>query len=357
MVLDTKKSILLFFKIFLFSLVPFLPNANGFGQLRMELNFGEDNNYILSENAYSSKDINKARLRDLLQNGEFEVSGISARSPAGDNCLSLNGINYFLKVPENADIDLNGHVSYSVSAWIYLFSSDVSGEIINADNGFISGYRFYLDNNVPVLEIREGTQEIFSSETSLLPSQWSHIGFYCDGITDSVTFFVDGNAVSSSAFTKVTQVNTGSNSYIGAAVRSSPPNFLKANLDQIRFFAGLDTIFETVRKRSITHKTNFKKEKPNVPQFFNLMQNYPNPFNASTKISFNLEKNGYVELKIYDLLGNMVRNLYEGSKEEGIYEYYWDGQDSKSNVVPSGIYFVRLSFNGLVQTKKMILVK
>lgn len=357
MVIDTKKCLLLFFKIFLFSTASFLLNTNGFAQLRMELNFGEENNYILSENTYNPADLNKTRLRDLLLSGEFEVSGLSARSPAGDNCLALNGINYFLKVPDNASIDLNGHVSYSVSAWVYLFSSGVNGEIINADNGFISGYRFYLENNIPILEIREGTQEIFSSEISILPSQWTHIGFFCDGISDSVTFFVDGNAVSSFAFTKVTQVNTGRNSYIGAAVRSSPPNFLKANLDQIRFFAGRDSIFENVKKRSVVYKTKTKKEKQSVPQFFNLLQNYPNPFNASTKISFNLDKNGYVELKIYDLLGNMVRNIYEGSKEEGSYEYYWDGQDFKNNTVPSGIYFVRLSFNGAVQTKKMILVK
>ena len=357
MVIDTKKCIFLFFKIFLFSIVSFLLNTNCFAQLRMELNFGEENNYILSENSNSTTDLNKARLRDLLQNGEFEVSGLSARSPAGDNCLMLNGVNYFLKVPENASIDLNGHVSYSVSAWIYLFSSGVSGEIINADNGFISGYRFYLDNNIPNLEIREGNQEVFSSETSVPPSQWTHVGFFCDGINDSVTFFIDGNPVISSAFTKVTQVNTGINSYIGAAVRSSPPNFLKANLDQIRIFAGRDTIFENVKKRAVVYKAKTKKEKQNVPQFFTLQQNYPNPFNASTKIAFNLEKNGYVELKIYDLLGNMVRNIYEGTKEAGPYEYYWDGQDFKNNTLPSGIYFIRLSFNGSVQTKKMILVK
>ncbi|KAB2878405.1 T9SS type A sorting domain-containing protein [bacterium] len=357
MVIDTKKSLPLFFKIFLLLFVSFLLNSHVFAQLRMELNFGEENNYILFDNAYNSPDPSKTRLSELFQNGDFEVSGLTERSPSGDNFLVLNGINYFLKTPGNANINLNGHVSYSVSMWIYLYSSGINGEIINADNGFVSGYRLFLENNVPKLEIREGIQEIFSSEKTLPSSQWTHIGFYCDGVNDSVTFFVDGNIASESAFTKITQVNTGANSYIGAAVRSSPPNFLKANLDQIRFFAGRDTIFDYVQHLQIASKSKSRKNKPDIPQYFTLLQNYPNPFNASTKISFILEKSGYVELKIYDLLGNTVRTLYDGVKEEGTHELYWDGMDFKSITVPSGIYFMRLSFNGSVQTKKMILVK
>ena len=357
MVIDTKKTILLFFKILLYSGVCFSSATRVFGQLRMELNFGDEDNYILFENTYNSTDLNKTRVRELFQNGDFETSGLIARSPAGGNCLVLNGINYFLKIPETANINLNGHVSYSVSTWIYLYSSGINGEIINADNGFVSGYRFFLESNVPKLEIREGTQETFSSDASISSSQWTHIGFYCDGVNDSITFFVNGEAVKQSAFTKVTQVNTGSNSYVGASVRSSPPNFLKANLDQIRFFAGRDTIFELVQQRLASAKTKIRKSKADTPQYFTLLQNYPNPFNASTKISFKLEKAGYVELKIFDLLGNTVRTLYEGIEEPNTYEFYWDGTDFKSISAPSGVYFVRLSFNGLVQTKKMILVK
>lgn len=352
-----KSSPSLFFKILMFSLISFLLNTNLVAQLRMELNFGEENNYILFENNYNSKELNKTRIRELFQNGDFEISGLLSRSPAGDNYLVLNGINYFLKVPENASVNLNGHVSYSVSAWIYLYSSGINGEIINADNGFVSGYRFFLENNTPKLEIREGNQETFSSDITLPSSQWTHIGFFCDGVNDSVTFFIDGVAKNKSPFTKVTQVNTGSNSYIGAAVRSSHPNFLKADLDQVRFYAGRDTIFEYVQSKITAVKTKTKKEKPDTPQYFTLLQNYPNPFNASTKIAFKLEKSGYVELKIYDLLGNTVRTLFEGVKEEGEYEFYWDGMDFKYMTVPSGIYFVRLSHNGSVQTKKMIMVK
>ena len=94
-----------------------------------------------------------------------------------------------------------------------------------------------------------------------------------------------------------------------------------------------------------------------MPASFSLSQNYPNPFNLSTRISFELKTSGNVELSIFDLLGNTVATVFQGEKASGVYEFSWDGTDNNSNVVPSGIYFVRLVFNGAVQTKKMVLVK
>jgi hypothetical protein len=357
MVLFTKPSSL-FFYILSSALLTLILAGVSYPQLKVELNFGEEDNFIAYENAPLDLGKGISFHNEFAPTGDFEISAVDATCPAGGPYLALNGINYFFKLPPRADINLNGHVAYSVSAWIYLYSTGVGGEIINADNGLISGYRFYIEDNVPKLEIRESGKETFSSEFTLKPSHWAHIGFFCDGSADSVVFFVNGQTVNKLNFTRVTQTNTGANSYIGAAIQSSPPNFLKANLDQLRFFAGRDTIFETVRSTlSKTNRTYFKRSRSLPPANFTLSQNYPNPFNLSTTVSFELKTSGYVELGIFDLLGNTIRTLYQGDKSAGMYEYSWDGTDTNASIVPSGIYFVRLAFNGIVQTKKMVLVK
>ena len=89
-----------------------------------------------------------------------------------------------------------------------------------------------------------------------------------------------------------------------------------------------------------------------IPDKFNLYQNYPNPFNPSTTIKFDLPKSGNVTLKLYDLLGREVSSLVNGYRNAGQYEISFNG-----NNFSSGIYFYRLQYDGLMQTKKFMLVK
>ncbi|MDO8470218.1 MAG: T9SS type A sorting domain-containing protein [bacterium] len=94
------------------------------------------------------------------------------------------------------------------------------------------------------------------------------------------------------------------------------------------------------------------RELPGLPELFSLAQNYPNPFNPSTVISFQLTIGGSVSLTVYNLLGQEVATLVNEKLSAGKYEATWD-----ANGFPSGTYFYRLMSNGLVQTKKMVLLK
>lgn len=85
---------------------------------------------------------------------------------------------------------------------------------------------------------------------------------------------------------------------------------------------------------------------------FYLYQNYPNPFNPETTIKFQIAKPGFVQLKIYDLLGNEVANLVDGYKISGVYSINFMVQD-----LPSGIYFYRLDSNQYSETKKLVILK
>ncbi|MFC2093619.1 M20/M25/M40 family metallo-hydrolase [Bacteroidota bacterium] len=83
-----------------------------------------------------------------------------------------------------------------------------------------------------------------------------------------------------------------------------------------------------------------------------LYQNYPNPFNPTTTIKYSIPKNGDVYLKIYDVLGKEVAVLVNEWHSAGTYSVTWD-----ASVMPSGIYFYRLSSEGYTETKRMVLVK
>ncbi|MBN1155932.1 fibronectin type III domain-containing protein, partial [candidate division KSB1 bacterium] len=73
-----------------------------------------------------------------------------------------------------------------------------------------------------------------------------------------------------------------------------------------------------------------------------LYQNYPNPFNAGTEIRFQIPEDSYVTLTIYNILGQTVRHLAEGERQASQYVLHWDGRNSEGNLLPSGVYFLRL---------------
>ena len=104
-------------------------------------------------------------------------------------------------------------------------------------------------------------------------------------------------------------------------------------------------------------------ETPSVPIAFELNQNYPNPFNPSTTIKFTLpaSKDGGASLpttlKIYNVLGKVVRTLVDEPMASGVHHKIWDGRDDRGNQVASGIYFYRLRAGDFQDTKKMVLMK
>lgn len=89
-----------------------------------------------------------------------------------------------------------------------------------------------------------------------------------------------------------------------------------------------------------------------VPKNFSLGQNYPNPFNPVTNIEFDIPNKNYVQLKVYDALGNLVKNLYSGELNAGKYKADFDASD-----LASGIYFYRLVTDDFTESKRMILIK
>jgi len=98
-------------------------------------------------------------------------------------------------------------------------------------------------------------------------------------------------------------------------------------------------------------------EPGNIPQQYSLEQNYPNPFNPETQINFSLPQSGFVELKIYDLLGSEVATLLNQEYKAGTYSVDWNGKNQYEEQVSSGIYIYKITAGNFVKTRKMLLLK
>ncbi len=98
---------------------------------------------------------------------------------------------------------------------------------------------------------------------------------------------------------------------------------------------------------SVKYKDNNKN-----PAQFALYQNYPNPFNPTTMITYQIPKSGLVTIKVYDVLGRVVKNLVNQNQSEGSHEINFNASD-----LSGGIYFYQLKAENFISTKKMILLR
>ena len=89
-----------------------------------------------------------------------------------------------------------------------------------------------------------------------------------------------------------------------------------------------------------------------VPSNFYLSQNFPNPFNATTTIQFSLPKTSYITLNVYNSTGELVSTPLAETLSTGVHRIEWNADE-----FPSGVYFYKLSGDGISDTKKMILVR
>ena len=106
-----------------------------------------------------------------------------------------------------------------------------------------------------------------------------------------------------------------------------------------------------------THFSNYIDGKGTLinssnPDDYKLFQNFPNPFNPATIISYKLNNSGFVTLKVYNLVGQIVKTLVSENQESGTYSKQFDASD-----LSAGIYLYKLQVNGFTSVKRMTLIK
>ena len=94
-----------------------------------------------------------------------------------------------------------------------------------------------------------------------------------------------------------------------------------------------------------------------MPTEYELFNNYPNPFNPTTTIKYSVPKVGNVKLRVYNMMGQLIKTLVNDTKAPGFYNIEWNGTNESNSRVASGIYFYRFESGNFVANNKMILIK
>jgi hypothetical protein len=94
-----------------------------------------------------------------------------------------------------------------------------------------------------------------------------------------------------------------------------------------------------------------------LPTEFALHNNYPNPFNPVTNITYDIASATDVTLEIYNVMGQRVRTLAQGSHEPGRYRVMWNATNDYGQSLSSGMYIYRIQAGDFVSVKKLILMK
>jgi len=188
-----------------------------------------------------------------------------------------------------------------------------------------------------------------------------------DGITPgSVRVFFASRG--SNTFSFVTMAPVDSIGYIAQIPRPSQLT------DTLRvYFAATDVSFgnvtypkrapqKTLQIRGDGIVLNDGESAPPIPTKFVLEQNLPNPFGGSlaprTQISFTLPNNSAVRIRVFNLLGQRVRTLFDGDLPAGRYSnFFWDGTNDLQQPVAGGVYFYEVSTALGAARNKMLLVR
>ncbi len=111
-----------------------------------------------------------------------------------------------------------------------------------------------------------------------------------------------------------------------------------------------------------TQNSTFVGENGTNPKEFALHQNFPNPFNPSTVISYSLPSNATISIVVYDILGNVVSELFNGNAQQGYNAVVWNGLNSSGLKVSSGMYLYRITAQmddgrTFTDAKRMLMLK
>jgi len=242
-------------------------------------------------------------------------SGITGRTSTGCTCHgSLSAGNSAINISANPDIFSEGFTEGNT----YQLTLNVTGGPIGTGGGFNLKASFGELTNPGANAKIAATEAIHSSANA---RSWTVDWVASSTATDSVVFNFTGNAVNGDGGTS-----------------GDDPTVL-------------------ARKAAYKKSTSVIEKETVIAESFRLFQNCPNPFNSETKIGYQVDRPGLVELRIFNLLGRKVYETAQNHSGAGVYQFQWNGTTMLGNLAASGVYLYQVKFSNEIQGAKLILLK
>lgn len=313
------------------------------------------NSQLLSRAAYSSE--NGSTIRDYLKklcqltfqaNSSMTIKGNYRISPFTESVVEQNSISALASSYSTDGID------YTFSKWS-TGSGDVYSPITASEHEYHTAvYTGKPNNNYRNLSFNTSQEgQPVQLTWSMHPLDNSSISHYA----------VYRKVTSSGTPTLLTTVSaTGSSSYSYTDYEfaiSNSQNKILLFYDVRPYYtpdaAYSDAAFEGVYgfyySNKLPEEIAQNQTIQTIPETFEV-NNYPNPFNPSTTINYQLPENGFVTLKVFDILGKEIETLVNENKSAGYYKVNFDGSN-----LASGVYIYTIRVNEIMQSKKMLLAK
>jgi hypothetical protein len=280
-----------------------------------------------------------------------------------NSAYSLNGTNNYISAPYSSSLSLTN--ALTLVAWVKLTNSANDQKIIGKATYDPSwGYVLGVINSKLYPEIWDVNGTDFKATEGFIPSNmWTQI---CVTWTTGgrVIGYINGSEVFNKA-ASTASISTTTSDLIFGTVPWGPGSGVQSvagSIDDIRIYnralnaSEIDTLYHENGYDPLTSVRENDNEK--IPKTYSLSQNYPNPYNPSTTIQYGLPARSSVRLIIYNILGQVVKELINTEQQAGIQSVVWNAN------VSSGLYFYRLEATSLdnpskrfVETKKMLLLR
>ena len=150
-------------------------------------------------------------------------------------------------------------------------------------------------------------------------------------------------------FQNAQSFNTGQNSFADSDIEDGMMYFYRVRAAD---YSGNWSDYSEIVQLSTLSNDN-----ANVAERFMLHQNFPNPFNPITTLRYDLPKDSFVIIRVFDMSGNEVKTLVNETKGAGFNSVQWNAINNQGEPISAGVYLYSIEADDFIQTRKMILLK
>lgn len=279
-----------------------------------------------------------------------------------NSAYSFDGTDDCIHVEDSDYLDITNVIT--LSAWFYTAAESTEPFILTKGGDTYCNYELRIPTSDAIFGFgRHNYWTTWSTEIIVETQKWYHlVALYRSGDLSSIKAYLNDTEIP-----VVLRVNTYGTSllandltlYIGYKFRQDQNrgvSYFNGILDDIRIY---NRVLSETEIDSLYHEGGWLAvaNGAGLPAEFALHPPYPNPFNPSTTLSFDLPEATEITLVVYDIMGREVTRLVERPMEAGYHSLVWNGRDSQSREVPTGLYIARMLAPGYTHSIKLVLLK